>query len=380
MATSAPGTGPVTGTVEAVGVTTEDPTLHAQHAEAPVGTTPAPDATPDGALAYFTADDGSDAWLTSEDTGTEAAADPANAAPSGGTTPDATVDTGDPAAVNTPAPTTQGLTGYLRRVNADPVRYDTVEQWASDVDALGMQEAPVPTQEPDPGNPAAQPTTPAAPAGPAPAPAVAVPAGKGKMPPQFAGHQFGSGGKKPSGGGNPQQDGGGDKPPAIDRGSFVQVGSLRGRVDLIVTNGKVPGVDGDVEGTTDSPAARVVVWEKDGSGYKASARKIGVSVARAKRIAPLQSSKALAALERVEDLHMAHEALIEAKELPERATVGPDAVKVAFERGIRSWPGYDDAGCGPEDWGVGRVEAFLATAAGFRPDGYHRDDDLLTAQ
>lgn len=376
MATSAQGT--FTGKVEAVGTTAEDPALHDQHAEGSTGTTPAPDATPEGAVAYFLGDDGSDAWLATDTTGTEAPAAPENASPNDGTTPDATANTGS-AAAPAPAPDAQSLVGYLRRANAEPVRYDSVQRWVSDVDSLQMHEAPVPQAEGQqqpagaaPGDPAAQPTAPAAPAGPAPTPAV-----KGKMPPQFAGHQFGSGGSKPSGGGNPLQDAGNGKPPAIDRGSFVQLGNVRGRVDLIVTSGKVPGVDGDVEGTFQSPAARVVVWEPDGSGYKPSNRKIGASIARLKRIPPLQSGGSKA-LETIEDLHALHEAAIEAKDLPVTASVGPDSVTAAFERGVRAWPGYEKAGCGPEEWGVARVEALLAKAAGWGPDGYVRDDDLLT--
>lgn len=364
MATSADGT--VTGQVETVGATTEDPTLHAQHAENPAGTTPAPGATPDGALAYFVGDDGSDAWLAGEsgnETGAPAATD--GAPDTVGTTPDATANpavTPDTTA-GADQPTT--LTGYLRRVNAEPIRYDDVARWAADVDALGMREVPPPDpNQPQAADPNAQPTAPAAPPGPAPVPAV-----KGKVPPQLAGHQFQSGS-------NPKQDAGNGKPPAIDRGSFVQLGTTKGRVDLIVTNGTVPGVDGDVEGSTDSPAARVVVWEKDGSGWKATGRKIASSVARLKRIPPLQTAGSKA-LDDVWDMHVLHEAAIEDKALPAAASVGPDAVEEVFNRGVRSWPGFDTAGCGPEEWGKGRVEAFLAKAAGADIDGYHRDDDLL---
>jgi hypothetical protein len=66
--------------------------------------------------------------------------------------------------------------------------------------------------------------------------------------------------------------------PPIAAGAWVSWGNQRGKVDLVVTNGKVPGVEQDVTGTADKPAARVVVYEPGAGGkWKATGKKVGVS-------------------------------------------------------------------------------------------------------
>lgn len=166
-------------------------------------------------------------------------------------------------------------------------------------------------------------------------------------------------------------------PPSIDSGSFVQWGSNRGRVDLVVTNGKVPGVEDDVEGSKDSPAVRVVVWEKDGDGYKPSRKKIGAMVHTLKRIAPLHPAKALPGERPGEDL-VSLLAEHEARGLPDHAQVTAAAVSAVYNRGIKAWPGEHSTTLTRQQWAVGRVKAFLAVASGEDPHGYYRDLGLLS--
>lgn len=174
---------------------------------------------------------------------------------------------------------------------------------------------------------------------------------------------------------------GGDTPPQIDTGSFVSWSGGRGRVDMIVKNGgKVPGIEDEVEGTSDSPAARVVVWEKDGDGYKATGKKIGAKVKTLKRIPPLKSGKKSAPVTsatRLVELIAEHEQRIEDQGLGDEARVRGKDVKEVYERGIKAWPGVLQTGLTREQWGQERVKAFLDVAAGSPIEGYTRDLGLL---
>jgi hypothetical protein len=169
---------------------------------------------------------------------------------------------------------------------------------------------------------------------------------------------------------------GGGTPPPISSGSFVSWSGGKGRVDLVVKNGKVPGVDDDVEGTADSPAARVVVWED----RKPTRKKVAAKVATLKRIAPLTFGKekkepSVALMELVAD----HEQRIADGELPAEAAVSGRTVKAVFDRGVQAWPGEAKTTLTAEQWAVGRVEAFLTVAGGGEVKGYRRDADLLPA-
>lgn len=79
----------------------------------------------------------------------------------------------------------------------------------------------------------------------------------------------------------------------LKRGDFVSWnssgGAARGRVDLIVRNGEVPGIDGDVTitGTEDDPAARIVVYRRDGDGWSATDTKVGHKWTALTKIDPL---------------------------------------------------------------------------------------------
>ena len=194
------------------------------------------------------------------------------------------------------------------------------------------------------------------------APSAMVDRHQGKaIPPQFR-----KGGKK--------------KGPPIASGSFVSWGSSKGRVDLVVTNGKVPGVEEDVTGSASNPAARVVVWEQGAGGkWKATGRKVGVAASSLKRTLPLTfgGKKSLgpdadeALVEVLTDYYEA--AQTEAKGLP---LVDPGAVRSVYERGLDSWPG-EDADVPREHWALGRTKAFLTVAAGRAVPGYEADRDLL---
>jgi hypothetical protein len=170
---------------------------------------------------------------------------------------------------------------------------------------------------------------------------------------------------------------GGGTPPPIDTGSFVQWGNTRGRVDLTVTNGKVPGVEEDVEGSKDSPAVRVVIWEPDGDGYKPSRKKVGKMAHTLKRIQPLTRKGKAAPGADLVTLLADHED----RGLGEPARVTGGAVKAVYDRGSASWPGPTRTSLTRQQWATDRVKAFLAVAAGdTEPGAYSRDTALLSKQ
>lgn len=168
-------------------------------------------------------------------------------------------------------------------------------------------------------------------------------------------------------------------PPPISTGTFVSWNGGRGRVDLTVTNGKVPGIDDEVEGSKDAPACRVVVWEKDGDGYKATRKKIGAKAKTLKRIPPLRSGgkKSANSATALVEMLAGHEQRIEDEGLGETAHVTGLALKSVYDRGLTSWPGVVHTGLTREQWAQGRVKAFLDTAAGEPLENYVHDLGLL---
>jgi hypothetical protein len=109
-----------------------------------------------------------------------------------------------------------------------------------------------------------------------------------------------------------------------------------GTVDLIVTGGDVPGVDGPAVGTKAAPVARV----------RTEAGRVAVLLG--------ELAEAVPAVE-----------------------VSEYAVKTVRARGAEAWPGPQVTRLSRDEWAARRVAAFLATADGDRPAGYYRDDDLL---
>lgn len=170
---------------------------------------------------------------------------------------------------------------------------------------------------------------------------------------------------------------GGGTPPPISNGSFVSWSGGKGRVDLIVTNGKVPGVSGDVEGTDKSPAARVIVYE-DG---KSTGRKVGVSTHTLKRIPPINAGtkKKSAAPAALVSLVADHETRCEEMELPSHARVTGFAVKAVYDRGLAGYPGPDRTVLTAQEWALGRVQHFAKVAIGDEDTPGH-DTDLLAPE
>lgn len=88
-----------------------------------------------------------------------------------------------------------------------------------------------------------------------------------------------------------------EKAEGISKGDFVTWGSsggaARGKVERIVTSGKVsiPDSDVTVSGTEDDPAALIRVWRPRGEGWAASDRVVGHKVSTLKKIAPLKESE-----------------------------------------------------------------------------------------
>jgi hypothetical protein len=169
-------------------------------------------------------------------------------------------------------------------------------------------------------------------------------------------------------------------PPPISTGTFVSWPGGRGRVALVVTNGKVPGIEDEMEGSASSPAAQVVVWERSGDGYKPSRKKVGAKLQTLKRIAPLQSGKkssAVTSATRLVEMIAEHEQRIESEDLGETARVSGASVKSVYERGLAAWPGVLRTGLTREEWAQERVKAFMNTAAGMTIDNYVNDHGLL---
>lgn len=148
------------------------------------------------------------------------------------------------------------------------------------------------------------------------------------------------------------------KAPKVAVGSWVSWGSNVGRVDLIVTDGTVPGVDGDVTGSKDKPAARIQVWK----GGKFDGR-VGAAVSTLKGTFPRSQKKAGETMDVI--LAAAQAAGIDAA-----------AVRSAYERGVRSWPGHEKTLLTAAGWGLGRADRLVKAAQD--PDLACRDRDLLT--
>lgn len=171
---------------------------------------------------------------------------------------------------------------------------------------------------------------------------------------------------------------GGGTPPPISNGSFVAWDGGEGRVDLVVTNGKVPGVSEDVEGTAKSPAARVVVYE-DG---KATGKKIGASTHTLRRIAPpAAAQKKSAHPGRLVSLLSEHETKCTEMDLPSHSHVTGFALKAVYDRGLQAWPGERATTLTRQEWAIGRVEHFVKVAAGdVAPRAAGHDTDLLAPE
>lgn len=169
---------------------------------------------------------------------------------------------------------------------------------------------------------------------------------------------------------------GDDAGPKMATGAFVSLGGKKGRVDMVVSSGTVPGAKSPkgepVEGDKDSPAARVVLYEASGAGtWKATGKKVAAKVGTLKRIPPLRTREGKSLAESIAGM------IVDFTEDVETAPPSADVLRTVYERGAQSWPGETKTLLSREQWGLGRAEAFLATVAGDRPTGYVGDDDLL---
>lgn len=148
----------------------------------------------------------------------------------------------------------------------------------------------------------------------------------------------------------------------IETGSFVAFGEHKGRVDLIVRSGKVPGVVVNVEGTTEFPAARVVVW-KDG---KPTDERYVAALGSLTRIAALDDDgeeKSDPAAYLVA-LQAKHQEWLDDHDGGEDARLSGYAIKTAYDRGLAQWPGPDVTDLEPIDWALGRAEHLVKVARG----------------
>lgn len=157
----------------------------------------------------------------------------------------------------------------------------------------------------------------------------------------------------------------------IAAGAFVSGNFGKGKVEVVVTSGKVPGVDTDVEGTKATPACRVRVYEESDGDWKATDKRVAVKVSSLKTIPPLGKAKfgkkdASAGL------------VLLVAELDPAADVDAAAVRTAYERGKSAWPGETKTILTREDWALGRAQAFVRFSRGEDIPGYVGDGDLLT--
>lgn len=154
----------------------------------------------------------------------------------------------------------------------------------------------------------------------------------------------------------------------VTPGAYVALGGRRGRVDLVVAAGDVPGTTGPtVTGTPAQPAARVVLYERAGAGWAPTAARFAVPVGQLAPVAPLPvaAAKGLDVTATVEECHAAGLAVTAA------------AVKTVFGRGEAAWPGPDVTALSRDEWAASRLQAFLELTAGRHRGGYSRDRDLL---
>lgn len=164
---------------------------------------------------------------------------------------------------------------------------------------------------------------------------------------------------------------------ALQAGAFVQwqppgaSTPTRGRVDLVVTKGAVPGFP-TVTGTADTPAARVVLYERSAGQWTPTGVKVAVP------------APALTVLDTVvtrgvdtADPAGALVALVADHEAAGLTPVPGDAVKAVYDRGVKAWPGPQVTVLTAQQWGLARAGAFLDVAAGKARPGYVGDRDLL---
>jgi hypothetical protein len=157
----------------------------------------------------------------------------------------------------------------------------------------------------------------------------------------------------------------------ISVGSYVQWWGGRGRVDLLVTKGSIPGVPLG----SHPPAARIRVWERHGGTWSPTGRRVAVPLGDLDVVPPPLPDADGA--DRLVALLAAHQEYVTTAGLPATARPTGHAIKQVYLRGMNSWPGPDATALRQQEWALQRVHAFLTVAAGSDLDGYLRDLDLL---
>jgi hypothetical protein len=156
----------------------------------------------------------------------------------------------------------------------------------------------------------------------------------------------------------------------IASGAYVSWSGGKGRVEMVVTNGKVPGVESDLTGSKDEPVAKVRVWKDQSGTMVQTGERVAVKASSLKTTAPFGGPAKKELLP--EDQLVAALAGFEGDTPPH-----PTAVKTVYARGLKSHPGELLTELSPEEWALGRVGAFLRKSAGEEIEDYTRDDDLL---
>lgn len=176
--------------------------------------------------------------------------------------------------------------------------------------------------------------------------------------------------KKGEGGKKGPDTGSSTRKETIAAGAFVSGNFGRGKVEVVVTSGKVPGVDTDVEGSKDTPACRVRVYEESDGDWKATDKRVAVKASGLKTIPPLGAAK-------FGKKSGAAGLVLLVAELDPANDVDAAAVRTAYERGKSAWPGETKTVLSREDWALGRARAFVRKSLGEDLPGYVGDDDLL---
>lgn len=128
----------------------------------------------------------------------------------------------------------------------------------------------------------------------------------------------------------------GPEAKAVQIGDIVTYSGQVGQVDLIVTDGTVPGVEGDVVGTKSHPVARVL-----GAEGKTAVPVADLDVADVEDGEPYEPLEALA-----DETGLDVKALVE-----------------AYARGWKAYPGEAKTLLSQDDWAMGRAERLAAAAA-----------------
>jgi hypothetical protein len=154
-------------------------------------------------------------------------------------------------------------------------------------------------------------------------------------------------------------------------------GLMRGRVELMVTNGgTVPGVTDGLVGTKDLPVARVRLYEKDAGCWVPTDRRTAVDA----RVLSVVGGRGPEAVIPLGQRDISARLVLKVAQHAGPAGSGKptaEAIREVYRRGMESWPGEAKTLLSAQEWALGRVEAFVEKAEGYDVEHYVGDDDLL---